>query len=103
MSHSHIQQPKHGFSRSPRRVRFTLPEPDPPSEYVVDRIVDAEMDEGVHVLYRTRWMGYGEGDETWQEEETLPTQFIRRCWKKFIRRYWKKKGLNSTQGKHTLY
>jgi hypothetical protein len=35
-------------------VRFTLPEPDPPSDYVVDRIVDAEMDEGGHVLYRTR-------------------------------------------------
>jgi hypothetical protein len=31
------------------------------------------MDEGGHVLYRTRWMGYGEGDDTWKEEETLPT------------------------------
>jgi hypothetical protein len=87
--------PNHGRSRSPRRVRFTLPEPDPPSEYVVDRIVDAAMDEGGHVLYRTRWMGYGEEDDTWQEEETLPTHFIRR--------YWRKKGLTTTQGEHTLY
>jgi Chromo (CHRromatin Organisation MOdifier) domain len=87
--------PNHGGSRSPRRVCFTLPEPDPPSEYVADRIVDAAMDEGGHVLYRTRWMGYGEGDDTWQVEETLPTHFIRR--------YWRKKGLTTTQGEHTLY
>jgi hypothetical protein len=71
-----------GFPRSPRRVRFTLPEPDPPSEYVVDRILDAAMDEGGHVLYRTLWMAYGEGDDTCQEEETLPTHFIRRYWRK---------------------
>jgi hypothetical protein len=87
--------PNHGLSRSPRQVCFTLPEPDPPSEYIVDRIVDAAMDEGGHVLNRTRWMGYEEGGDTWQEEETLPTYFIRR--------YWRKKGLTTTQGEHTLY
>jgi hypothetical protein len=30
-------------TRPNRRVRFTLPEPDPPSEYVVDKLVDAAM------------------------------------------------------------
>jgi hypothetical protein len=83
--------PNHGLSRSPRRVRFTLPEPDLPSEYVVDRIVDAAMDEGGHVIYRTRWMGYGEVYDAWQEEETLPTHFIRR--------YWRNKGFDNYSGK----
>ena len=87
--------PNNGSSRSPRRVRFTVQESDPPSEYVVDRIIDAAMDEGGHVLYRTRWMGYGEGEDTWQEEDTLPNHFIRR--------YWKTKGLTPLQGKHTLH
>ena len=87
--------PNNGSSRSPRRVRFTVQESDPPSEYVVDRIIDAAMDEGGHVLYRTRWMGYGEGEDTWQEEDTLPNHFIRR--------YWKTKGLTTPQGKHTLH
>jgi hypothetical protein len=53
------------------------------------------MEEGGHVLYRTRWMGYGEGDDTWKEEETLPTHFIRR--------FWRKTGLTTTQVEHTLY
>ena len=53
------------------------------------------MDEGGHVLYRTRWMGYGEGEDTWQEEDTLPNHFVRR--------YWKTKGLTTLQGKHTLH
>ena len=87
--------PNNRSSRSPRRVRFTVQESDPPSEYVVDRIIDAAMDEGGHVLYRTRWMGYGEGEDTWQEEDTLPNHFIRR--------YWKTKGLTTLQGKHTLH
>ena len=82
-------------TRPPRRVRFTLPEPDPPSEYVVDKLVDAAMDEGGHILYRTRWMGYTELDDTWQEEESLPTHFIRR--------YWRTKGLTTSQGENTLH
>ena len=48
------------------------------------------MDEGGHILYRTRWMGYTELDDTWQEEESLPTHFIRR--------YWRTKGLTTSQG-----
>jgi hypothetical protein len=81
--------------QTPRRVRFTLPAPDPPSEYVVDKIVDAAMNDGEHVLYRTRWMGYNEEDDTWQEEDSLP--------KHFIRRYWRLQGLTTTQGENTLY
>jgi hypothetical protein len=44
-------------TRPNRRVRFTLPEPETPSEYVVDKLVDAAMNDGGHVLYRTPWMG----------------------------------------------
>jgi hypothetical protein len=87
--------PDHRPSLSLRRERFTLPESYSPSEYVVDRIVDAEMDEGWHVLYRTLWMGYGEGDDTWQGEETLPPHVIRR--------YWRKKWLTTNQGESTLH
>ena len=82
-----LQDPRDGYD-SPYKNRI-LP------EYVVDRIIDAAMDEGGHVLYRTRWMGYGEGEDTWQEEDTLPNHFIRR--------YWKTKGLTPLQGKHTLH
>jgi ribonuclease HI len=78
-----------------RRVRFTLPELETPSEYVVDKLVDAAMNDGGHFLYRTRWMGYNEEDDTWQEEESLP--------KHFIRRYWRLKGLTTTQGENTLH
>jgi hypothetical protein len=82
-------------ARPDRRVRFTLPEPETPSEYVVDKLVDAAMNDGGHVLYRTRWMGYNEEDDTWQEEESLPTHFIRR--------YWRTKGLTRSQGENTLH
>jgi hypothetical protein len=82
-------------TRPHRRVRFTLPEPETPSEYVVEKLVDAAMNDGGHVLYRTRWMGYNEEDDTWQEEESLT--------KHFVRRYWRLKGLTTTQGENTLY
>jgi hypothetical protein len=71
-----------------------LPEPETPSEYVVDKLVDAAMNDGGHVLYRTRWMGYNEEDDIWQEEESLP--------KHFISRYWRLK-VTTTQGENTLY
>jgi hypothetical protein len=77
-----------------RRVRFAN-EPTVMGEFVVDRVVDAAMDEGGQVLYRIRWMGYQEEEDTWQEEATIPKQFIRR--------YWKAKGLTTLQGEHTLF
>jgi Chromo (CHRromatin Organisation MOdifier) domain len=36
-------------------------------EFVVDRVVDAALDQGGHVLYRIRWMGYHEEEDTWQD------------------------------------
>jgi hypothetical protein len=88
-----LQVPRN--TRPDRRVRFTLPKPETTSEYVVDKLVDAAMNDGGHVLYRTRWMGYNAEDDTWQEEESLPIH----C----IRRYWRLKGLTTTQGENTLY
>jgi Chromo (CHRromatin Organisation MOdifier) domain len=64
-------------------------------EFVVDRVVDAAMHEGGQVLYRIRWMGCQEDEDTWQEEKTIPKQFIRR--------YWKAKGLTLLQGELTLF
>jgi hypothetical protein len=77
-----------------RRVRFAQ-EPTILGEFVVDRVVDAAMDEGGHVLYRIRWLGYHEEEDTWQEDDTVPKQFIKR--------YWKTKGLTTLQGEQTLY
>jgi hypothetical protein len=82
-------------TRLNRRVRFTLPEPDPPSEYMVDKLFGAAMSEEGKILYRTRWMGYIDLDDTWQEEESLSTHFIRR--------YWRTKGLTVSQGENTLH
>jgi Chromo (CHRromatin Organisation MOdifier) domain len=77
-----------------RRVRFAN-DPTVMGEFVVDRIVDAAMNEGGQVMYRIRWMGYQEEEDTWQEEVTIPKQFIRG--------YWKAKGLTTLQGEHTLF
>jgi hypothetical protein len=65
------------------------------AEFVVERIVDAAMDEGGSILYRIRWLGYKDFEDTWQGEESIPNQFIRR--------YWKTKGLTTLQGQQTLH
>jgi hypothetical protein len=70
--------------RSPRRVRFALPEvtPDPTErEYVVDRIVDAQMIDRGRILYQVRWLGYDPTEDTWEDKDELPRQFIRRYWR----------------------
>jgi hypothetical protein len=84
--------------RSPRRVRFALPEvtPDPPDrEYVVDRLVDAEMNDRGRIRYQVRWLGYDPMEDTWEYKEELPTHFIRR--------YWRTKGYTTPEGENTLY
>jgi transposase InsO family protein len=74
--------------RNPHRVRFRstpseLSSPDPQDfedrEYVIDRVVDADAQGR---LYRVRWLGYEEEEDTWEPEENLPGQFIRRYWRK---------------------
>jgi Chromo (CHRromatin Organisation MOdifier) domain len=86
--------------KSPRRVRLALPEviPDPgprEKEYVVDRLVDAQMNHMGQILYQVRWLGYDPAEDTWKEKEELPTHFIRR--------YWRTKGLSTLEGEHTLF
>jgi hypothetical protein len=87
-------------SKPPRRDRFALPEvihdPGPTEkEYVVDRLVDAQMNDMGQILYQVRWLGYDPADDTWEEKDELPTHFIRR--------YWRTKGLLTLEGEHTLY
>jgi hypothetical protein len=86
--------------KSPRRVRFALPEviPDPgprEKEYVVDRLVDAQMNDMGQILYQVRWLGYDPAEDTWEDKDELPSHFIRR--------YWRTKGLSTLEGEHTLF
>jgi Chromo (CHRromatin Organisation MOdifier) domain len=104
-------------SKPPRRVRFALPEviPDPgprEKEYVVDRLVDAQINDRCQILYQVHWLGYDPAEDTWEEKEELPTHFIRRYWRAkglhelpihFIRCYWLAKRLSTLEGEHTLY
>jgi Chromo (CHRromatin Organisation MOdifier) domain len=77
------------ITRAPRSVSDDPPEGQAPytptpvesDEYVVERIVEhGEGPQGGR-LYRVRWYGYGEEDDTWEPEEKLPKQFIRRYWR----------------------
>jgi hypothetical protein len=66
-------------------VRFRSPSSDLPTpdefqefedrEYVIDRVVDADEQDR---FYRIRWLGYEEKEITWEPEENIPSQFIRR-------------------------
>jgi Chromo (CHRromatin Organisation MOdifier) domain len=72
---------------SPIRVREKM-------EYVVHRLVDAQMNGMGQILYQVRWLGYDPADDTWEEKDELPTHLIRR--------YWRIKGLSTLEGEHTL-
>ena len=84
--------------RVPRKVRFALPEVSPDAseqEYVVDRVVDAQMNDHGRVLYRVRWFGYDPTEDTWEDKVDIPIHFIRR--------YWRLNGLTTLKGESTLH
>jgi hypothetical protein len=64
-------------------------------EYVVFRIVDAQMNDRGRILYQVRWLGYYPADDTWEDKDELQRHFIRR--------YWRTKGLSTLDGEHTLH
>jgi hypothetical protein len=39
-------------------------------EWRIDQIVDAKIVKGKR-MYKVRWLGYGEGDDTWETRHTL--------------------------------
>jgi hypothetical protein len=39
--------------------------------YVISSIVDHREDEMGHMQYRVHWLGYGDGDDTWEPEDEL--------------------------------
>ena len=47
----------------------------------MERIVGHAEEPGGGRLYRVRWYGYGEDEDTWEKEDGLPRQFIRRYWR----------------------
>jgi Chromo (CHRromatin Organisation MOdifier) domain len=62
---------------------------------VVDRLVDAQMNDMGHILYQVRWLGYDPAEDTCEEKDELPTHFIRS--------YWRTKGLSTLEGENTLF
>ena len=55
-------------------------------EFVVDRLVDGgENDDGTR-SFRVRWYGYGPDSDTWEREEDLPPEFVRRFLRQRSRR-----------------
>jgi Chromo (CHRromatin Organisation MOdifier) domain len=62
---------------------------------VVDRLVDAQMNDMGQLLYQVRWLGYDPTEDIWEEKDELPGHFIRR--------YWRTKVLSTLEGEHTLY
>jgi hypothetical protein len=77
-----------------RKVPFYLPTPSkearrPSStigasmqgEFVVEKLVDfGEAADGAR-LYRVRWLGNEDNQDTWEHESGLPNAFIRRYWR----------------------
>jgi hypothetical protein len=57
------------------------PVPDESDEYVVERIIDHADEPSGERLFRVRWYGYGEDEDTWEQEGGIPRQFIRRYWR----------------------
>jgi Chromo (CHRromatin Organisation MOdifier) domain len=85
---------------SPPKVRFDLPEvipyPGPrEKEYVVDRLVDAQMNDMGQIFYQVRWLCYDPSEDTWEEKDELPAHFIHR--------YWRTKGRSTLGGEQTLF
>jgi Chromo (CHRromatin Organisation MOdifier) domain len=62
---------------------------------VVDRVVDAQMNDRGQILYQVRWLGYDPSEDTWEGKDELQIHFIRR--------YWRAKGLSTLEGENTLY
>jgi hypothetical protein len=90
--------PPNTSPRVPKKVRFALPEVSSEGseqEYVVDRVVDAQMNDKGVVLYQFRWFGYNPSEDTWEDKVDIPVHFIRR--------YWHLKGLTTLHGESTLH
>jgi Chromo (CHRromatin Organisation MOdifier) domain len=86
--------------QAPPKGRFSLPEviPNPgprEKQYVVDRLVDAQMKDMGQILYQVRWLGYDPVEDTWEGNDELQIHFIRR--------YWRTKGLSTLEGVNPLY
>jgi hypothetical protein len=47
-------------------------------EYVIKEIIDMHNDDKGHVVYRIRWEGYGDDEDTWEPEASLPTELVLR-------------------------
>jgi hypothetical protein len=57
------------------------PVPDESDEYVVERIVDHMDEPNGEQLFRVRWYGYAEDEDTCEKEGKIHQQFIRHYWR----------------------
>jgi hypothetical protein len=89
--------PPNPSPRVPKKVRFALPEVSSEGfeqEYVVDRVVGAQMNDKGRVLYQVRWFGHNPSEDAWEDKVDIRVHFIRR--------YWRLKGLTTLNGETTL-
>jgi hypothetical protein len=52
--------------------------PDESDEYVVERIFDHTDEPNWELIFRVRWYGYAEDEDTWEQEAGITQKFIRR-------------------------
>jgi hypothetical protein len=78
------------ITRAPRSGHQTPPTepvghprsvPASSDEYVVERVVDHKANPSGGTLFRVRWYGHQDDEDTWEPEEGIPSQFIRRYWR----------------------
>jgi Chromo (CHRromatin Organisation MOdifier) domain len=61
-------------------VRIAVPPPSTHDvEYVVEKIVNVDLDELGNILCKVRWMGYLPEEDTWEPGEGLPPHLVRRA------------------------
>ncbi|CAN8073108.1 unnamed protein product [Agarophyton chilense] len=65
-----------------------LPEDEHQPKYVIERIISAGMGEDGTMHYRVRWFGYKPEEDTWQEPQTIPANFIARFWRRIC--HWER-------------
>jgi hypothetical protein len=70
LSEAHVQQLK-PFYYDPKYVTPLNIAARDDNEFIVEKIIDHEVNEDGTMLWRVRWLGYNESDDTWETLSTL--------------------------------
>jgi len=61
-----------------KRIR-ALPEPD--DEFEIEKLLEAGEDDDGKKKYKVKWKGWPIEDATWEEEDSLPADVVRKFWR----------------------